>query len=117
MNKLCGFLSFTALTSSVLIATVNPASACLFSQSQGDASPTDVSPTLTNQTSSPDLNTFGIIASGAAALLVLGKLARAGIAETKAEQASDQSAFTIAIPPEAMTTAKEAEEEQLTSVS
>ena len=111
MNK-WSLLASTALTGRVLIAAVDPASACLFSQSQG-SSPSTTIPTLTNQSSGPDLNTLGIIASGAAALLVLGKLVRAGTAKTEAKPELDQSAIAT-IPPKATTT--EVEEEQLTSV-
>ena len=112
MNK-WSLLASTALTGSVLIAAVDPASACLFSQSQG-SSPSTTIPTLTNQSSNLDLNTLGIIASGAAALLVLGKLVRAGTAKTEAKPELNQSAIAMPVPAEATTT--EVEEEQLTSV-
>ena len=110
MNK-WGLLSFTALTGSVLMTSANPASACLFSPSQGTS--TNAAPTITNQSSNLDLNQLGIIASGAAALLVLGKLACAGTAETEAKPESAQSA--IAMPVLEATTA-EADEERLTRI-
>ena len=111
MNK-WSLLASTALTGSVLIAAVNPASACLFSQSQGSSASTTV-PTLTNQSSNLDLNTLGIIASGAAALLVLGRLAHVSIAETETESELEQSAIAMPVP---QATTTEAKEEQLTSV-
>ena len=112
MNK-WGLLSITALTGSVLMTSANPASACLFSQSQGTSTNTNAAPTLTNQSSSPDLNTLGIIASGAAALLVLGKLAHAGTAETEAKPESAQSAIAMPVP---QATTAEADEERLTRI-
>ncbi len=126
--SLAAILSAAALTSGVLLASINPADAspCGFARNQDTTATTSGdSPTLSATQSDfnrSDINKIGIIGAGMAAvagLFVIGmayRLRRAEqeadtfIAEVSQEDAFIVPSFSIPIPPEALSTSTDEQE-------